>query len=106
MSKGIGENYLHPEVVKYHTQTIKNCYVRNDAGFKITMPKYYKDKIYTEQQRKDIKYLQAKRTIESEQKTLQKLQAQYNEKDVNKLLSIIEARKLNVKFDTRLNDVL
>lgn len=55
MSKGLGANYLTPAAEKYHTADIFNrmCMTLKD-GKKIAMPRYYKDKIYTESQRAQI----------------------------------------------------
>lgn len=48
MSKGIGKNYLTPQMIKYHLQSVEKSYVMGKNGEKLPMPKYYKEKIYTE----------------------------------------------------------
>lgn len=48
MSKGIGKNYLTKEMVKYHLQSVEKSYVTGKDGNKLPMPKYYKEKIYTD----------------------------------------------------------
>lgn len=56
MSKGLGLNYLTPTMIKYHTAgsqhsitTRMHCTLAD--GKKIGMPRYYKDKLYTKEQR-------------------------------------------------------
>lgn len=55
MSKGLGSNYLTPQMVQYHKADLVNrvCCTLEDQK-KIAMPRYYKDKIYSESQRSQI----------------------------------------------------
>lgn len=50
MSKGLGENYITPETIRYHKE--KRCILERQHmvidGKKVSMPRYYKDKIYDE----------------------------------------------------------
>lgn len=48
-SKHLGSNYLTPQVIAWHKSNLFP-YVVND-GYKIKMPKYYMDKIFTEQEK-------------------------------------------------------
>lgn len=50
-SKGIGLNYLTPEIVKYHKDDINRNYVTELGGVKVPMPRYYRDRVYTEEDR-------------------------------------------------------
>lgn len=53
MSKGLGERYLTPEMIKWHHEDINNrMYCNLQDGKKIAMPRYYKNKIYTDFERK------------------------------------------------------
>lgn len=52
ISKGIGLNYLDLHTVNYHRLSFSRTYVRNSAGYRIAMPKYYKDKIFSEKEKK------------------------------------------------------
>lgn len=55
MSKGIGENYLTPAMVTWHKKDLDNrMYVTTKQGQKVSMPRYYKMKIYDEMERKRI----------------------------------------------------
>lgn len=55
MSKGMGANYLTENQKKWHKNDIMNrMYVPLKDGKKIAMPRYYKNKIYTQWQRQQI----------------------------------------------------
>jgi len=47
-SQGIGANYLTPQMIEYHQRQIENCYISKPDGNKISIPKYYKSKLYGE----------------------------------------------------------
>lgn len=51
-SKGLGANYLTEHVKAYHRQDITRLYVTLEGGQKTTMPRYYRNRIFSEQQRK------------------------------------------------------
>lgn len=52
MSKGIGKNYLTKEVIGYHKADITRLYVTKAGGHKVALPRYYREKIYSEQEKK------------------------------------------------------
>lgn len=55
MSKGLGKCYITPAIRSYHKADMVNRMVITiEEGKKIPMPRYYKDKLYTEKQRKYI----------------------------------------------------
>lgn len=64
MSKGIGKNYLTPQMIAWHRADLLNrFYVPCAGGIKMTMPRYYADKIYTVAERMEIaKYLEEKQS--------------------------------------------
>lgn len=54
MSKGLGDNYLTDSAKKWHKEHGKiaeRVYITRKGGEKISMPRYYKDKIYSKGQR-------------------------------------------------------
>lgn len=62
MSKGLGKNYLTPNIMAWHNETKANAfltrmYVNLEDGKKASMPRYYKDKIYNEGVRKSIAHV-------------------------------------------------
>jgi hypothetical protein len=56
MSKKLGDSYLTEEMKKYHKADLKRYYVESN-GYKVRMPKYYADKIYTDKEKKKISKL-------------------------------------------------
>lgn len=52
MSEGIGLNYIVKNK-EWHKQNLDVLYVSTWTGIRIPMPKYYRDKIFTEDERKD-----------------------------------------------------
>lgn len=57
MSKGLGASYLTPQIVEWHKLDLDNrVYVNLEDGKKASMPRYYKDKIYSENERKRIAF--------------------------------------------------
>lgn len=55
MSKKLGANYLTPAMIEWHESDIENrMYLNIEGGKKISMPRYYKDQIYTIEQREHI----------------------------------------------------
>lgn len=62
MSKGLGKQFLSDRVMKYY-QTKQLPYLITKGGIKLSMPRYYKDKLYTEEERRkmaieSLKYLE------------------------------------------------
>jgi len=51
MSKGLGSNYVTPDVVRYHTADLSRNYVTKDGGGIIAMPRYYREAIFDEDER-------------------------------------------------------
>lgn len=55
MSKGLGKSYLSNAVRKYHLSDVtNNVFCTRDGGEKIAMPRYFKDKIFTAEQKAQI----------------------------------------------------
>jgi hypothetical protein len=58
MSKGIGQNYLESQrgFIQWHKNDLENrMYVNIPDGKKAGMPRYFKDKLYSDQEREKIK---------------------------------------------------
>lgn len=52
MSKGLGSCYLKPNMIAWHKDDLENrMYCQTVGGVKLSMPRYYKDKIYDEDER-------------------------------------------------------
>lgn len=55
MSKGLGMSYITQAIIKWHTSdVVERVYCTVPGGVKITMPRYYKDRIYNSEQRGQI----------------------------------------------------
>lgn len=62
MSKGLGVNYLTPGIKKYHYDDLENrMYCPLEDGKKIAMPRYYKNKLYDDEQKEAIAYAMFKK---------------------------------------------
>jgi hypothetical protein len=61
MSKGLGSNYITPAMIKWHKNNLEQrMYVPIEDGKKIAMPRYYKDKMYNEEEKDKIALYMAK----------------------------------------------
>lgn len=66
MSRGIGRNYLYnpdgsirKHIQSYHLRKLENCTVQLDNGIILPIPKFFKDRIYDDRQRRKLtKYMQ------------------------------------------------
>lgn len=65
MSKGLGANYITEEMVEYHHRDLLNNVHVQMYDKKCSMPRYYRERIYTERQRKQYaKYVETLREQE------------------------------------------
>lgn len=103
MSKRLGENYLTPQMVQWHQQ-VQNSFIM-DNGMKKSMPKYYKEKLYNETQRKEVTDYLKNRAEEKKELKIKQLSKRLKTQDVNVLLNNLESREKHSKFDPR-NEVL
>lgn len=55
MSKGIGLNYLTPQMIRYHHADLENRVCIHYDQKKISMPEYYKGRIYNSEQKGHLK---------------------------------------------------
>jgi len=87
MSKKLGSNYLTTEMVQWHQNDLLNrMYVPIEEGKKIAMPRYYKQKIYTDVQRQKIgKHISKITDIETEKTIKQIGEHEYFTKQINTL---------------------
>ena len=60
MSKGLGKNYLTPQMINYHKTNMENrVFIGLKDGKKIALPRYYKDKLYSDAEKNKIaEYMQ------------------------------------------------
>ena len=73
MSKGLGKNYLTEKMIRWHKDDLENrMYVPIKDNKKIAMPRYYKDKMYTESEKNRIVRHMEDIMLESDEKEIQK----------------------------------
>lgn len=53
MSQGLGECYITPAIRRYYSDSLDNL-IRTPGGGNIGMPRYYKNKLFTDEQRKIV----------------------------------------------------
>lgn len=51
MSKKMGINYLSPAIVDYHKADITRNYITVEGGYRKPLPRYFRDKIYSQSER-------------------------------------------------------
>lgn len=72
MSKGLGECYLSANMIYYHKRLNANaivsdrCKVMTQDGIIIAMPRYYRDRLYSKDERKVIAYYQKQDALRRE----------------------------------------
>lgn len=52
MSKGLGENYITEATLKYHQLDLSRNYLTLPGGYMKAMPKYYRERLFSEDQRR------------------------------------------------------
>lgn len=77
MSKGLGNQYLNETNRKYHSEDITRNYITKEGNHKIALPRYYRDKLYTKEQRKAQKKIIKKITGDKEQQLFKKWERLY-----------------------------
>lgn len=74
MSKGLGESYIRPSMIAWHkANLIERMYCNLKDGKKIAMPRYYKEKIYNEMERKRVAHF-AKFSVQKKELAIMKKQ--------------------------------
>lgn len=82
MSKRIGDNYLSDDIKEYHLDDIFNrLYLYTEEGYKVAMPRYYKEKIYSDWQRKRIGMYFQNTDVEDYQAMNEAERAVYDERE-------------------------
>lgn len=102
MSKGLGSNYLTPEMEKFYLNDLTRNYVMQD-GYKIGLPRYYRKKIsYTDEEREEIQEFAALAVQERELKEYENILDKYPEKSFSEYKrEKIEYFRENEKFLNR-----
>lgn len=76
ISKGFGAEYLNAEQRKWHLSDLANrMYCVTNGGKKISMPRYYKNKIYSTMQKETAQQIQTQKLIEQQLEELIRMDA-------------------------------
>lgn len=95
MSKGIGASYLTEEIKQYHRSSLDRYYLTDRKGYKVAMPKFYKDKIYSKAESEDIRQLVHTAVVEREAE--ERRYCELNDLDWDKQQFIIGEQKRSKK---------
>lgn len=81
MSKKMGLNYVTPQMVNWHNATNDRMFITIEDGRKISMPRYYKEKIFTDELKRATVGNEARtRALEIQAKIIEKLGLQEYER--------------------------
>lgn len=98
MSKGLGKSYLTDAMVKWHKDIIEErMYCNLYDGKKVAMPRYYKEKIYSEDERKRISEAVAKKMIDEAYLDYQKSTPEEFVQNIRNRKGAIDAAYSNAK---------
>lgn len=85
MSKGLGQNYLTPQMQKF-MKTKLNPYLTHYNGQKIALPRYYKDKVYNDKEKliisqKSLEHIETTEQFDSFHQENEWKKDQYRQRD-------------------------
>lgn len=105
MSKGLGANYINDKTLQWHKADLENRqYMPLEDGKKCSMPRYYKQRIYTSQEAGYLKGSAERFKAKKEQEERQELADQYDH--VIQQRKVDNWRKLKDKRQKNKNDLL
>lgn len=70
MSKGLGLNYINENTKKYHWDDPTRMYIVESGNTKVAMPRYYRDRLYIEEDIKSLGKILRYKIEEKEQKKM------------------------------------
>lgn len=74
MSKRLGDNYLTQNMIQWHKDDLENrVFIKIEDGKKIPLPRYYKQKMYDEEEQQKILIAHKEQSIQHQQKTILEL---------------------------------
>lgn len=104
MSKGLGIDYITPQMYWWHHADMDNrMYCNIEDGKKIAMPRYYKDKIYTDSERKRIAYFSLQNAIKQSIRHNEKMVQLYGENASAQQVSIDKRKFQKFHHDAEKN---
>lgn len=108
-SINFGAGYLSPSVVAYHQASVENCYLTLPNGFKMSMPRWYKTKIYNADS--PVKYYEVseyleQRAVEVQRVKLEKVMSRYSGMTYEDAILLVSNNKLRKEYPERLTEVV
>lgn len=80
MSKGLGVNYLSPAMVNWHRADINNrTYIKIEDGKRISIPRYYRNKIYSAEEQEYLAYVNKERMVDKVLEEYEEFAKQFSE---------------------------
>lgn len=98
MSKKMGANYLTPNKIKYHLDGLKN-YLPLPGGFKAKLPRYYRDKIFSDADKRYLNVINQEKAVQTFEREVQEYgseQEMYRQKFQNVKAYIENQNRRNV----------
>lgn len=83
MSHGLGENYLTDAMVAYHKSDLSRNYVTTKTGYRVALPKYYRDKIFSDDEKFRQRKLIERDKLDKRNIKILKIEALYGSKDID-----------------------
>lgn len=94
MSKGLGSNYVTPEVIDYHHDDYSRLYLMRDGGHKVAMPRYYKSMIYNADDGGHQRHLIVQAVAEKERLNFEHYTAKYGDNPNYTYAQYVESQRL------------
>jgi hypothetical protein len=98
MSRHLGDNYMTCRTIQYHKENLDKFYLTSSGGHKIAMPRYYRDKIFSEEEK--IRQLDIIDRVLTHKEAYERFHAERKGKDYDKKKDdarIARARKFQKK---------
>lgn len=103
MSKRLGDNYLTKAAIQWHQNDYLNrMYLVIEDGKKVAMPRYYKEKIYGDDQREEIAEHAQEKAYADFIKLVKKFGKDLNNRIENKRQSTIKKASFNLNKNDKL----
>lgn len=102
MSKGLGQQYLTDNIKNYHRAVNDRLYVTKTSGHKVSMPRYYRNKIWTEQERKDQQGVIQFFVDKAEEKERQQVAQQFGDRLTFEQYKASQKKQIHNDFYTKL----
>jgi hypothetical protein len=99
MSKGIGLSYVNEATMKFHTDDLTRNYVVEPGGVKVPMPRYYRNRFFTESDREYQHRVIVDASFKRFVSDVAKHKLSYPDDDLSAVVSVFTERK-TYKLDT------